>query len=86
MIATAPQERSATHTASYTANLAALALIAVRLGEQTGADVGDLRAAVERLPESIRGHVRLRGAGAAGGRGAGGARPAGPGRRWARTP
>lgn len=61
VIATAPQERSATHTASYTANLAALALIAVRLGEQTGADVSELRTAVEHLPESIRGMFAVEG-------------------------
>ncbi len=53
IIATAPQERSATHTASYTGNLAALALIAVHVGERTGADVGALRDALGRLPDDI---------------------------------
>ncbi len=53
VIATAPQERSATHTASYTANLAALALIATRLGERAGGDVGELRLALDRLPDDI---------------------------------
>jgi glucosamine--fructose-6-phosphate aminotransferase (isomerizing) len=61
VIATAPQERSATHTASYTANLAVLALITVRIGEQTGRDVGDLRAAVERLAENIAGMLASEG-------------------------
>lgn len=53
VIATAPQEKSATHTASYTANLAALALIAVAAGERTGADVAPLRAALLGVPAAI---------------------------------
>lgn len=53
IVETAPPERSSTHTASYTANLAALATIAVRLGEGRGVDAGALRDALTRLPEDI---------------------------------
>lgn len=53
LIQTAPPETSSTHTASYTANLAALALIAIQVGDRTGAAVADLREAVQRLPEHL---------------------------------
>ncbi len=53
IIETAPSERSSTHTASYTAHLAALALIAARVGEREGTDVGPLRAALGRLPDLV---------------------------------
>jgi glutamine---fructose-6-phosphate transaminase (isomerizing) len=53
VIGTAPPETSAAHTASYTGNLAALALIAARLGERTGADVSALVAALDQLPEAL---------------------------------
>lgn len=53
VIHTAPQEQSSTHTASYTANLAVLALLAVTLGKRRGADLPDLDRAVNALPDSI---------------------------------
>lgn len=53
VIATAPQDPSSAHSASYTANLAALALVAARLGERRGADVGALRAALGQLPDAL---------------------------------
>ncbi len=53
LIRTVPQERSATHTASYTASLAALAMIAAAWGERTGAAVDPLRAALVDLPDHI---------------------------------
>jgi glucosamine--fructose-6-phosphate aminotransferase (isomerizing) len=53
VLQTAPQERSSAHTASYMGNLTALALIATELGARRGADVGELRAALVRLPELI---------------------------------
>src|SRR5205823_247344 len=53
VIPTAPQETSSTHTASYTGNLTALALIAVELGERKGADVSELRTALEGLPGAV---------------------------------
>ncbi|HWE63558.1 MAG TPA: SIS domain-containing protein [Chloroflexota bacterium] len=53
LIQTAPQERSSTHTASYTANLAALALVAVHAGERMGAGVQALRNALAHLPEHL---------------------------------
>lgn len=48
----APKEESDTYTASYTATLAALALIAVRLGASTGHDMGALRDALLAVPRS----------------------------------
>ncbi|HZS91457.1 MAG TPA: SIS domain-containing protein [Chloroflexota bacterium] len=53
VIATAPQEKSATHTASYTANLAAMAAIAVALGEQRGEDMSSIGAGLHRVPEAM---------------------------------
>lgn len=53
VIGTAPNERSATHTASYTGNLAALAMIAAYLGERNGADVSALRTALPDLPAAV---------------------------------
>jgi glucosamine--fructose-6-phosphate aminotransferase (isomerizing) len=53
VLATAPPETSSTHSASYTANLAALALVAAALGERNGADMGALRAALDGLPGAI---------------------------------
>jgi glucosamine--fructose-6-phosphate aminotransferase (isomerizing) len=53
VLRTAPQERSSTHTASYLGNLTALALIAAELGVGNGADMGELRDALTRLPELI---------------------------------
>jgi glucosamine--fructose-6-phosphate aminotransferase (isomerizing) len=53
VIQTAPPERSSAHSASYTANLAALALVAVAVGERRGADVAPLRAALEAMPETV---------------------------------
>ena len=54
-IATAPQEESSTHTASYTANLAALAALAVAAGTRRGVDMGELRTSVAALPETVTG-------------------------------
>lgn len=48
-----PKEESDTYTTSYTASLAALALIAVRLGDATGQDVQDLRDALWSMPRSV---------------------------------
>jgi glutamine---fructose-6-phosphate transaminase (isomerizing) len=53
VIPTAPPEQSATHTASYLGNLTALALIAQHVGARTSADVAELRAALDLLPESV---------------------------------
>jgi glutamine---fructose-6-phosphate transaminase (isomerizing) len=53
VITTAPQDPSSTHSASYTANLAALALVAARLGERNGSDVAALRAALAQLPDAV---------------------------------
>jgi glucosamine--fructose-6-phosphate aminotransferase (isomerizing) len=53
VLQTAPSEVSATHTASYTGNLAALALIARLLGERTGADVSALAEGLQRLPQVL---------------------------------
>jgi glutamine---fructose-6-phosphate transaminase (isomerizing) len=52
VIYTAPQETSSTHTASYTANLAALALMTVHAG-QPGQLTSDLRTALYGIPSSI---------------------------------
>jgi glucosamine--fructose-6-phosphate aminotransferase (isomerizing) len=46
VLAVSPKERSDTYTVSYTATLAVLALIAVRAGEQRGADTSDLATAL----------------------------------------
>ena len=53
LIPTAPQERSSTHSASYTANLAALALIACELGTRNGHDMALLREEVAALPDAV---------------------------------
>lgn len=53
VIKTAPQEQSSTHTASYTANLTALALIAVEVGTRHEQDMAGLRRALRDLPDSI---------------------------------
>ncbi|MFI5273381.1 MAG: SIS domain-containing protein [Ktedonobacterales bacterium] len=57
LLRTAPSERSSTHSASYTGNLTALALLALRLGERngggSGSDVAALRDALERLPRDM---------------------------------
>lgn len=53
LLDTAPQERSSTHSASYTASLTALALIAAALGRRTGAEVDALRSALDRLPAIV---------------------------------
>ncbi|HEX9056314.1 MAG TPA: SIS domain-containing protein [Ktedonobacterales bacterium] len=53
VVETAPPETSSTHSASYTANLAALALIAAHVGERRGADVTPLRAALATLPDMV---------------------------------
>jgi glucosamine--fructose-6-phosphate aminotransferase (isomerizing) len=53
VIHTTPQESSSTHTASYTGNLAALALIAVYIGEHAGRDVSELSAALSGLPSGV---------------------------------
>lgn len=52
-IPTVENERSATHTASYTSALMALALLALRIEEQSGTRSGELRAAVKRLPDRV---------------------------------
>jgi glucosamine--fructose-6-phosphate aminotransferase (isomerizing) len=53
IVPTVANEVSATHTASYTAALTVLGLVAVRVGEQRGTDVGGLQEAVLRLPSSV---------------------------------
>ena len=53
VLGTAPSERSSTHTASYSANLAALALVAAALGERNGRDMSALRRAVADLPANV---------------------------------
>ncbi len=50
---TASQEISSTHTASYTATLAALALLAISAGPRRGYDVAALQEAVERVPDLV---------------------------------
>jgi glucosamine--fructose-6-phosphate aminotransferase (isomerizing) len=53
VIATTPQEKSATHTASYTGNLAAIAAIAVALGEHHEVDMASISAGLHRVPEAM---------------------------------
>lgn len=53
LIPTVENERSATHTASYTSALMVLALLAFRLEEQSGIRPGELQGAVERLPDHV---------------------------------
>ena len=53
ILATAPQETSSTHTASYIGSLTALAMIAVALGERRGADVDALHQATHALPATV---------------------------------
>jgi glucosamine--fructose-6-phosphate aminotransferase (isomerizing) len=58
LLHTAPQERSSAHTASYTANLAALASLAVGAGELAAADVSALRSALDTLPDAVAALLR----------------------------
>jgi glucosamine--fructose-6-phosphate aminotransferase (isomerizing) len=53
LLQTAPQEKSSTHSVSYTANLAALGLIALHVGEKTGADIAPLRDGLLHMPRAI---------------------------------
>ena len=50
VLPTAPQERSSTHTASYTGNLAALALIATRMDPQGPTGPGSVAGALPTFP------------------------------------
>ncbi|MDQ2741173.1 MAG: SIS domain-containing protein [Chloroflexota bacterium] len=61
VIHSAAPEVSSTHTASYTSNLAALAAIAVGLGERTGQNVETLRQAVQNLPAEFEDVLREEG-------------------------
>jgi glutamine---fructose-6-phosphate transaminase (isomerizing) len=53
LLQTAPQETSSTHSVSYTANLAALGLIALHVGEKTGVDIGALREGLVHIANGI---------------------------------
>jgi glucosamine--fructose-6-phosphate aminotransferase (isomerizing) len=53
LLQTAPQEKSSTHSVSYTANVVAIAMIALHLGEKAGGDVSALRDGLVRLPGAI---------------------------------
>lgn len=55
LIPTVENERSATHTTSYTSALMALALLALRLEGQSSIRTGELRSPVERLPDHVAG-------------------------------
>jgi glucosamine--fructose-6-phosphate aminotransferase (isomerizing) len=53
LLQTAPQEKSSTHSVSYTANLAVLAMIALHVGEKDGIEIGSLRDGLVHLPQAI---------------------------------
>jgi glucosamine--fructose-6-phosphate aminotransferase (isomerizing) len=53
LLQTAPSEESSTHSASYTANLAALALIAARLAAQRGLALPEFERDLKELPEYV---------------------------------
>jgi glucosamine--fructose-6-phosphate aminotransferase (isomerizing) len=55
ILRTAPQEVSATHTASYTGNLIALAMLARDLGDQLGSQVDALSGTLDRMPDLLDG-------------------------------
>jgi glucosamine--fructose-6-phosphate aminotransferase (isomerizing) len=58
VIPAGPTERSDTYTKSYTATLAVLGILAAEVGERLGADVAELRAAVDRVPDDVAGVLR----------------------------
>jgi len=54
---TAPQEKSSTHTMSYTGNLMALNMMGLAYAERGGSKPHPLRSALERMPETFDGVI-----------------------------